>query len=159
MIERTLVLMKPDAVARSLVGEIITRFEKAGLKIVGMKMVWISKDFSKKHYNAHVAKKFYIQLEDYVTSGPIVAIAIEGVHSVENVRKLVGPTEPLKAAPGTIRGDYSHHSFAHADAMNKSVFNLIHASGNKEEAEIELKLWFNDDELQSYKTVHEEHVF
>ena len=159
MIERSIVLLKPDTVQRGLMGEVISRFEKVGLKIVGMKMVWIGRDFSKKHYSAHINKGFYKQLEEYIISGPIVAIAVEGVHAVENVRKLIGSTEPLRAAPGTIRGDFSHHSIAYADVKNKSVFNLIHASGTKEEAEAELKLWFKDDELHTYKTVHEEHVF
>lgn len=159
MIERTLVLLKPDAVQRGLMGQILGRFERAGLKVVGMKMVWIDRDFSKKHYAAHVGKKFYNGLEDYLVSGPVVAMALEGVHAVENVRKLIGATEPLRAAPGTIRGDFAHHSMAHTDANNKSILNLVHASGTREEAEVEVALWFKDLELHSYKTVYEEHVF
>ncbi len=159
MIERTLVLLKPDAVQRGLMGEIITRFEKVGLKVAGCKLVWIDRAASQKHYGAHVGKKFYKVLEDYIVSGPVLALCLEGVHAVENVRKLIGATEPLKASPGTIRGDYSHVSMAHADATGKSVANLIHASGTSAEAQQEVALWFKDEELHSYKTVHEEHVF
>ena len=159
MIESTLVLLKPDTVQRGLIGEIISRFERTGLKIVGCKLIWIDRDQSKKHYSAHVAKKFYRGLEDYIVSGPVLALAIEGVHAVENVRKMVGPTEPLKAPPGTIRGDYAHVSMAHADQTGKSVANLIHASGTVQEAQEEVALWFKPNELHSYKTVHEEHVF
>jgi len=159
MIEHTLVLIKPDGVARGLTGRIISRFEDAGLKIVGMKMVWIDKDFSKKHYAAHMSKKFYSALETFITSGPMVAMVIEGVHAVENVRKIIGNTEPHQAAPGTIRGDFAHHSAKYADANKKAVANLIHASGTKEEAVAEIKLWFKSEELHTYKTVHEVHVF
>ncbi|MEK6968492.1 MAG: nucleoside-diphosphate kinase [Nanoarchaeota archaeon] len=159
MIERTLVLLKPDAVQRGLMGEIISRFERVGLKVVGCKLSWIDREHSKQHYVAHIGKKFYKPLEDYIISGPVLAMVFEGVHAVENVRKIVGATEPFRAAPGTIRGDFAHVSMAHADATNKSVANLIHASGTKVEADIEVKLWFNDNELHSYKTVHEEHVF
>ncbi|HLD19490.1 MAG TPA: nucleoside-diphosphate kinase [Candidatus Nanoarchaeia archaeon] len=159
MIERTLVLLKPDAVQRGLMGEIISRFEKVGLKIIGAKLVWIDREQSKKHYNAHVGKKFYKVLEDYIVQGPVLALVLEGVQAVENVRKMAGPTEPLKAAPGTIRGDFAHISMAHADTTNKSIANLIHASGTVDEAQKEIALWFKDNELHSYKTAHEEHVF
>ncbi len=159
MIERTLVLLKPDAIQRGLMGEILSRFERIGLKVVGMKMVWIDRDFSKKHYSAHVGKKFYKGLEDYLVAGPVLAIVLEGVQAVENVRKLIGATEPLKAMPGTIRGDFAHHSMAHTDAQSKSILNLVHASGTPPEAQEEVKLWFKDEEMHSYKTVNEEHVF
>jgi nucleoside-diphosphate kinase len=158
MIERTLVLVKPDGVQRALVGEIIARFERMGLKIVGMKMAWIDKEFAKKHYKAHVGKSFYQFLEATITEGPVVAIVLEGVHAVENVRKLVGATEPHKAAPGTIRGDFAQMSLEYADSKKKGIKNLVHASGNKEEAEQEVKLWFSAKELHSYKTVHDIHV-
>ncbi len=144
---------------RALVGEIIARFERMGLKIVGMKMVWIDKAFAKKHYSAHVGKSFYPGLESMITEGPVVAMALEGVHAVENVRKLVGATEPHKAAPGTIRGDYAHVSSEYANSKQAAVKNLVHASGNKEEAEQEVKLWFTAKELHSYKTVHDIHIF
>lgn len=155
MIERTLVILKPDAVKRCFCGEIISRFERAGLKIVGMKMVWVSKEKSKKHYKEHVEKSFYPGLEKFITQGPVVAIILEGVEAVEVVRKLVGSTVPKEALPGTIRGDYAHLSIQHANKKQKSIPNLIHASGNKEEAEYEINLWFKPEEIHSYKTVHD----
>jgi len=158
MIERTLVLLKPDAVQRSIMGKIITRFEDAGLKIIGMKMVWVDKDFSKKHYKAHVKKEFYKGLENFITSGPVVAMVIEGISAVETVRKIVGSTEPKSAQPGTIRGDFAHHSYEYTDKKGITIKNLIHASGNKKEANEEVKLWFDDKELHSYSTVHDLHV-
>ncbi|MFC1800912.1 nucleoside-diphosphate kinase [Nanoarchaeota archaeon] len=159
MKEQTLVLIKPDGVQRSVSGEIITRFEKVGMKIIGMKMVWVDKKFAKKHYAAHVQKNFYPGLEAMITEGPVIAMVLEGLHAVEQVRKMVGATEPKTAAPGTIRGDYAHMSYAQADKKGVAVKNLIHASGNKEEAKAEIKLWFNSEEIHTYKTVHEMHVF
>ena len=159
MIQRTLVLVKPDGVQRGLIGEILGRFEKTGLKVVGMKMVWVDKDFSKKHYSAHLEKKFYPGLEAMITEGPVVAMVLEGIEAVEVVRKIVGGTEPKGAAPGTIRGDFAHISYAKADADGKAIKNLIHASGNKEEAKQEVELWFSSKELHTYKTVHEIHTF
>lgn len=159
LIERTLVLLKPDAVQRSLVGNVITRFENAGLKIVGMKMLWVNTDFSKKHYSDHTSKPFYKALEEFITEGPIIAMAIEGIHSVEVVRKMVGSTEPRKALPGTIRGDFAHHSYEYADKKGIAIKNLIHASDTSENAKKEVALWFTKEELHSYKTVHEMHVF
>lgn len=158
MIERTLVLIKPDGVQRGLSGRIISRFEDVGLKIVGMKMHWVDKEFAKKHYCEHVEKAFYPGLETMITEGPVLAMVLEGLHAVELVRKMVGATEPKSAQPGTIRGDFAHHSYSYTDAMNKSIKNLIHASGNIEEAKKEIELWFDDKEFHSYKTVHELHV-
>ncbi|MBT4165861.1 nucleoside-diphosphate kinase [archaeon] len=158
MIEQTLVLIKPDGVARGLVGEITKRFEQRGLKIVGLKLTQINADFSKKHYASHVDKDFYKGLEKYILSGPIVAIAIEGLHAVETVRKIVGGTAPKDAFVGTIRGDFAHVSFEHADKEKKSVANLIHASGTLEEAKEEVALWFSIDELHSYKRTDDDHV-
>ena len=158
MIQRSLVLVKPDGVQRGLVGEITKRFENAGLKIVGMKMMCIDKDFSKKHYSAHVKKPFYAPTEKYITSGPLVAMVMEGVEAVDTVRKIVGDTEPKKSAPGTIRGDFAHMSIAYADGKRITVKNLIHASGNVNEAKKEVELWFKKEELHSYKTVHDAHV-
>ncbi|MBS3119483.1 nucleoside-diphosphate kinase, partial [Candidatus Woesearchaeota archaeon] len=145
-------------VARGLAGRIIQRLEDTGMKIVGMKMVWIDREFAKRHYRAHIKKFFYPTLESYVTSGPVIAICVEGVHSVENVRKLVGSTSPREAKPGTIRGDFAHYSTEYADKKNKAAANLIHASGSPEEAKEEVALWFTDRELHSYKTVHEVHT-
>ncbi|MEM4267972.1 MAG: nucleoside-diphosphate kinase [Candidatus Woesearchaeota archaeon] len=159
MIERTLVLLKPDAVERCIIGEIITRFEKAGLKIVGMKMVWVDKRLSRKHYKEHVKKPFYPGLERYITAGPVVAIAIEGVHAVSNTRKIVGETSSHKSLPGTIRGDFGHMSIEFADKSKRQYTNLIHASSDIQSAKREISLWFNKNELHSYKTVHEKHVF
>ncbi len=163
MIERTLVLLKPDAVQRSLTGEIITRFEKAGLKIVGMKMVWVDKAFAKKHYTEDITKRRGAHVRDkllaFLVQSPVVVIVFEGVEAVEVIRKLVGGTEPTKAQPGTIRGDYSHMSYHYSDQQNKAIPNLIHASATKDEAKTEIALWFDAKELHSYKTVHELHVF
>ncbi|MFA6888013.1 MAG: nucleoside-diphosphate kinase [Candidatus Woesearchaeota archaeon] len=158
MIEQTLVLIKPDGVERGLIGKIISRFENVGLKIVGMKLVKIDKEFSKKHYAAHVNKPFYKSLESFITSGPVLAIVLEGIEVVELVRKMVGATEPKSAIPGTIRGDLSHHSYGYADAKGISIKNLIHASGSKDDAKIELGLWFTKNELVNYTTVHEKHT-
>ena len=159
MKERTLILIKPDGVQRGLSGRIISRFEDVGLKIVGMRMQWVDKEFAKVHYSAHVEKAFYPGLEAMITEGPVLAFVLEGLHAVELVRKMVGATEPKSATPGTIRGDFAHHSYSYTDAQNKSIKNLIHASGNIEEANQEVPLWFKDNELHTYETVHEKHVF
>ncbi|MBT3642686.1 nucleoside-diphosphate kinase [archaeon] len=159
MIEQTLVLVKPDGVARGLVGEVISRFENRGLKIVALKMVKIDTDFSKKHYAAHVDKDFYAGLENFIVSGPVIAMIVEGVDAIENVRKLCGATESKSALPGTIRGDYSHVSYSHADEKGMAIKNIIHASGDKEDAEKEVSLWFSVDELHGYSRSGEEHVF
>jgi len=159
MMERTFVAIKPDGVQRGLIGKIIERFENAGLKIVGLKMIQIDEAFAKKHYKAHVEKPFYKGLEEFILEGPVVAMVIEGIHAIESVRKIVGPTEPKSAPPGTIRGDFAHHSYEWADNKDIAIKNLIHASGNKEDADDEVKLWFSIEELNDYKTVHEKHVF
>lgn len=163
MIERTLVLIKPDAVQRGLVGDIIKRFECAGLKIVGMKMRWADRAFALNHYTEDLAKrrgeKVREQNIEFITSGPVVAVCLEGINSIENVRRLVGSTEPKSAAPGTIRGDYSHMSYAHADKSGVVIKNVIHASSDENDAKHEIALWFNKEELHTYKTVHEAHTF
>jgi nucleoside-diphosphate kinase len=157
--QRTLVLIKPEGVQRALVGKIITRFEDAGLKIIAMKQVWVDKEFAKKHYTKDIAErrgeKVREMLLDYITEGPVVAFVLEGVNAIENVRKIVGGTEPKSAPPGTIRGDFAHVSYAHADANNLPVKNLIHASGDEKDAAHEVPLWFTDKELHSYKTVQD----
>ena len=155
-IERTFVALKPDAVQRGLMGEIISRFEKVGLKIIGMKMVLMDKKFSEKHYAAHLKKDFYKSLETFMTSGPVIAICLEGLHSVELVRKIVGHTLPLESAPGTIRGDYSFDSSLLANSSKRAIKNLVHASGSKEEADYEIPLWFETSELVKYKRVDED---
>jgi nucleoside-diphosphate kinase len=158
--ERTLIVVKPDGVQRTLVGRLLQRFEDAGLKIVGMKMVWIDADFAKKHYfdlaerrGEHVLKN----MVDLMTEGPVVAVALEGVEAVENVRRIVGATEPKSAAPGTIRGDFAHHSFSYTDEKSQGIRNLIHASGNADEAVQEIKLWFSSSELHDYRTDQQKH--
>ncbi len=158
MIQRTLVLLKPDALERGITGEIITRFERVGASIVGMKLLVSEKDTAKLHYTDDLAKrrgeKVRELMVDMITSGPIVAIALEGIEIVEVVRKMVGATEPKSAAPGTIRGDYAHVSFKYADANNIGVFNLIHASGSVEEAPIEVAVWFRPEELVSHNPTY-----
>lgn len=158
--ERTLIVIKPDGVQRSLVGRITQRFEDAGLKTIGLKMIWIDADFAKKHYfdlaerrGEHVLRN----MVDLMTEGPVVAMVLEGVEAVENVRRIVGGTEPKTATPGTIRGDFAHHSFKYTDENNKGIRNLIHASGNVDEAKQEIKLWFNDNEIHDYTTDQQKH--
>ena len=159
MIQRTLVLIKPDGVMRGLVGEVIKRFENKGLKIIGLKMVCIDKKFAAKHYTEDIAKrrgkKVRMMLLDYITEGPVVAMVMEGVDAVNVVRITTGCTEPSKAMPGTIRGDFTHHSFHYADGKDMPVKNIIHASANAKEAEKEILLWFSIEELYSYKKTDE----
>lgn len=157
-IQRTLILFKPDAVQRGIVGEILTRFERVGLKIVGTKMIFPDKDHYHKHYekigkmiSRHGEKAFDLALT-FMTQGPVIAMVLEGVDAVDLVRKLVGITEPKNAAPGTIRGDFSHMSFGYAGQAGRGIPNLIHASGCMEEAAEEIAHWFNDGELYEYST-------
>ncbi|MBW2988065.1 nucleoside-diphosphate kinase [Candidatus Woesearchaeota archaeon] len=184
MIERTLVLLKPDAVQRALVGEIIHRFERAGLKIVGLKMIWVTEEFARKHYPEdlipiigrktledwkelgisaeespeELGKRAHEDLIRFTTEAPVIAMVLEGVHAVKIVRKMVGHTSPHKAEPGTIRGDYSTISMGYATKRGFGGRNLIHASGTPEEAEHEIELWFSPNEIYDYPTVHEKHV-
>lgn len=157
MIEQTLILLKPDAVKRCLVGECIKRFEQKGIRIAGMKLIWADEDLASKHYgdlDIRRGKDVKKRMVNFLTEGPVVALVLEGAEAVEVVRKIVGPTEPKTAPPGTIRGDYAHVSFAHADEQDKGVMNLIHASGSKEEAKQEIELWFKEEELHSYDLVN-----
>lgn len=160
-IEKTLIVFKPDAVQRGIVGEILTRFERVGLKIVATKMIAPTKDHYHRHYEEigkmitrRGQEKFDITLEMMV-QGPVIAMVLEGVEAVELVRKLVGTTEPKSALPGTIRGDFSHMSFGYADDESKGIPNLIHASGDPEEAEQEIDHWFSDEELYNYALLNE----
>ena len=160
-IERSLIVFKPDAVQRGIVGEILYRFEKIGLKIVGTKMLQPSYEHYFHHYenigkmiSRRGQKTFDVTLS-MMNEGPVIAFVLEGVEAVSLIRKMVGTTEPKSAAPGTIRGDYSHMSFAHADANEIGVPNIIHASGDVEEAKLEIAHWFSETELFSYSTVHE----
>jgi len=156
--ERTFVAIKPDGVQRSLVGEVVSRFERVGLKLIGLKIIAVSGDHVEKHYSK-LDEKIRNHLKVYMTSGPVVAMVLEGAHAVQLVRKLVGKTEPLSSDVGTIRGDYVLDSYAMADADGRAVRNLIHASGNVEEAEFEISHWFKKDELVSYKLVQEKILY
>jgi nucleoside-diphosphate kinase len=159
MIERTLVLVKPDGVMRGLVGEVIKRFEQKGLKIIGLKMVSIDRKFASKHYTEDIEKRrgkiVRNNLLKYITEGPVVAMVVEGIDAIDVVRIMTGGTEPKTALPGTIRGDFTHHSFKYADNKNMSIKNIIHASGNTEDAEREIMLWFSVEDLFSYKRTDE----
>ena len=180
--ERTLVVLKPDAVQRSLVGEIISRFEKIGLKIVAAKMLVPSEELVNHHYTEdlipivggktmkdwdawgvkydqtkeEIGRGILKATREFMRSGPVIALVLEGGAAVEVVRKMVGSTGPKDSAPGTIRGDYAHLSLGRATLKNLGAANLVHASGNPEEAEQEIALWFKSDELMpEYRLVHE----
>ena len=159
MVEKTFVAIKPDGVQRGLIGDIIKRFENAGLKIIGMKMIWADKEFAEEHYKEHKEKEFFEHLVNFIQEGPVVAMVIEGVGAISTVRKIVGATEPASAAPGTIRGDFAHVSYDYADKKKQVVKNIIHASGNAKDAKKEIKLWFTNEEMHSYKRVEEKHLF
>lgn len=182
--ERTLVAIKPDGIQRSLVGEIVKRFERIGLKLVGMKFFVPTPEFIDKHYNLDPAwkenvgnkaieaykkkgmeppikdpieagEKVIEGLKKYLSSGPMLAMALQGAHAVELVRKVVGGTEPLTSDVGTIRGDYVLDSYQMADTDGRAVRNLIHASGSVTEAIDELNLWFSEEEIIDYTLVQE----
>lgn len=178
--ERTLVLLKPDSVQRGLIGEILARFERKGLKITAMKMVWPTEELASRHYDMpeetmialgektitayaekgitmtespmSIAKRVQAQLTTYLTTGPIVALILEGAHAVAHVRKIRGGTNPLTADVGTITADFTIDSYFLADEASRSVRNLVHASGNVSEAETEIKIWFNEEEIHHYQT-------
>ena len=160
-VERTLVVFKPDAVQRGIVGEILTRFERVGLKIVGTKMLAPDREHYYYHYE-NIGKMvtrrgenaFNVTL-DFMLYGPVIAFVLEGVEAVAEVRKMVGGTEPKEALPGTIRGDYAHISFGYADNVKKGIPNLLHASGDAKEAQAEIDHWFAKTELFDYETLHE----
>lgn len=162
--ERTLIILKPDAIKRGIAGEVLSRFERAGLKIVGIKM--LSPDY--EHYYQHYEKigkmvsrrgqKAFDATLKFMSEGPVIAVVLEGIKAVSLVRKMVGDTEPEKAAPGTIRGDYAHMGFEHANREGISVPNVIHASGDPEEAKAEIAHWFSEAELFEYQTVHEHYT-
>ncbi len=157
-IERTFIAFKPDAVQRGIVGEIMHRFERAGLRVAALKMVQADDDILEQHYSEHVDKDFYEGLAAFMQEGPIIAGVLEGVNAVANVRKLVGATEPYEASPGTIRGDFSHMSYEHADTKGVAVKNVIHASATPEEAETEVALWFDEDDIHEYDRAESGHV-
>lgn len=179
--ERTLVILKPDTVQRAIAGEIITRFERAGLKIVGMKMMIPEMELLKSHYPddlipivgnktkedwdaygveysetvEEIGDMIVDATRKFMRSAPVVAMVLEGGHAVEIVRKMVGKTGPKDSAPGTIRGDYAHLSLGRASLKKKGAANIVHASGSVSEAENEIKMWFDESELFTYTTVHE----
>ncbi len=190
--EKTFVMVKPDGVNRGLIGEVITRFERAGLKLVGLKMVHPTKEMVKNHYPS-TEKWFTIVgektltsykemglnpaehlgtdkageigrivkgwLVDFISSSPVVCMVWEGNHAIQNVRRLVGNTLPIKANPGTIRGDFTCDSPDLANMKNRPIRNIVHASGDPEEAHNEINLWFTDKELHTYKRADEEIMF
>jgi len=182
--EKTLVLIKPDGVSRAKVGNIISRFESVGLKIIALKMVHPKKEDVDKHYAlteewmmgvfTKAKAKYEAEgkefpypdhttyggeikrgLVDFLRSAPIIAMVLEGETAVSLVRKLVGATEPASSPPGTIRGDLSHDTYALSNSQNRPLRNLIHASGNAEEAEKEIKIWFTETELYDYEHVND----
>lgn len=178
--ERSLILIKPDGVQRGLVGEIISRFEKKGLKITAMKMIWPTRAMAKKHYDQpkeammllgnrtlasyaekglkhkfsdpmDIARDIQTRLFEYLVVGPVIAMVIEGAHAIAHVRKIRGATNPLSADIGTITGDYTIDSYFVADADERAIRNLVHASGSVEEAETEIEIWFKKDEIMDYE--------
>lgn len=189
MVQKSLVLMKPDAVKRGITGEILHRFERAGLKMVAVRLIQADDELAKKHYpdsepwkmkvgqrTIDDCEKYNIDLkenigttdpievgdivkkwnEDFLKSGPVLAIVLEGVNAIERVRSLVGNTIPVLAQPGTIRGDFSLDSAISANRRTRTVYNLIHASGSEEEAKEEINLWFKPEEILSYRRIHED---
>jgi len=139
--ERSLILVKPDGVQRGLVGEIIGRLERKGLKLIGLRLLWVPRDMAEQHYAVHAGKHFYAGLVEFITSGPVAAVAVAGPDAIAVVRRLVGATMPNQAEPGTIRGDLGI----------SGLRNLIHASDAPETAEAELALWFGADALVDYE--------
>ena len=186
-IERTLVILKPDTVQRSLIGEIISRFERIGLKFIGIKMLHATQEQVEKHYlidpewkgnvgakakqakaskgietkesDEEVGANVLKQLKQFMSAGPVVVLAIEGAHAIPLIRKLVGGTEPLSSDVGTIRGDYIFDSYIMADQEDRAIRNLIHASSSKSDAEKELQVWFNSGELLDYTTAQERFIY
>ena len=138
--ERTLIIIKPDGVQRGLIGEVLARFERRGLKLVGMKLMTIPRELAERHYSVHQGKPFYAGLVDYITSGPVVVGVLEGPRAISVTRATVGATNPAEAAPGTIRGDFGL----------EIGFNMIHASDAPDTAVREVSLFFQETELASY---------
>ena len=190
--ERTLIIIKPDAIQRGIIGDIITRYEKVGLKIIGLKMFIPGKDILNKHYpvdrtefiegmgnktlenmkdlgldpkekfghdDPHkIGLEIQKWLVDFMAGNPVITVVLEGPHAIEVVRKIRGHTLPLMAQPGTITGDYSFDSSSLANEDMRPIRNLVHASGNREEAEFEIGLWFSGSELFEYDTIHQKHM-
>jgi len=186
--ERTLVIIKPDGIQRSLIGEVISRYERVGLKFVAMKMVVPTGDMIESHYTLDpewrrktgektikgyldkgltppiidplkITELLLEKLKHYMASGPVIAMVLEGAHAVSIVRKITGGTEPLTSDVGTIRGDYVLDSYQMSDRDNRSVRNVIHASGSVKEAQDEINHWFKKEEIISYRLVQEEILY
>ncbi|MCS7097610.1 MAG: nucleoside-diphosphate kinase [Candidatus Methanomethyliaceae archaeon] len=149
MIERTFVMIKPDAIVRGLIGEIISRIERKGLKIVGMRMINLSEEEAEKLYEVHKNKPFYKDLVNFIRSAPVVIMAIEGESAISIMRRIIGPTDSKEAPPGTIRGDFS---------CSKSM-NIIHASDSLESAERELSIFFKNSDFLKYSRLDEAFVY
>jgi nucleoside-diphosphate kinase len=145
-LQRTLVLIKPDGVQRGLIGEIIKRFENRGLQLIAMDLRIVTQDFAEKHYSAHKGKVFYKGLIKYITSSPIIAMVWEGSNAIDAIRQTIGSTNPIEAAPGTIRHDLSIITSR----------NLVHASDSLETAQKEISLWFEEEKLFNWDRVHED---
>jgi nucleoside-diphosphate kinase len=160
--EQTLIVFKPDAVQRGIVGEIITRFERAGLKIVAMKMLRPDYDHYFKHYEGigtlktRKGEEIFESTLASMQDGPVIAMVLEGVEAVEVVRKMIGDTQPKSALPGTIRGDYAHVSYGQASSAGRGVANIVHASADPAEAKQEIAHWFAATELHDYTAAHEQ---
>ena len=186
--ERTLVVIKPDAIQRSLIGEVIKRYERSGLKLVAMKMFVPTPEFIETHYTLdpewrritgektikgyrdkglipptedplEVTGILLERLKTYFASGPVIATVWQGAHAVAIVRKITGSTEPLTSDVGTIRGDYVIDSYQMTDLDGRSIRNLIHATGTVEEAEMEIKHWFKDEEIINYRLIQEQILY
>ncbi len=186
--ERTFVMIKPDGIQRSLVGEIIKRYERMGLKMIAMKMLVPTKEHIEQHYTLdsewrrvtgektikeykdkglqppsedplEITATILKGLKKYMASGPVIAMIFEGAHAVQIVRKVTGGTEPLTSDVGTIRGDYVLDSYQLSDNDGRAVRNLIHASGSPEEAEMEIKHWFKKEEIINYRLVQEQILY
>lgn len=149
MIQKSFVMMKPDAVQRRLMGKILSRFEEKGLQIVAVKLMQIDEDLAKTHYGEHADKPFFGSLIEYITSSPSLAMVIEGEEAISTIRKLVGATNPLEADLGTIRGDFSMDTGR----------NIIHASDSPDSAEREINLFFNEDEICDYEIVDNKLIY
>ncbi len=161
-VERTLVLLKPDAVLRGLAGRLIQRFEDAGLKIVGVKMKQMDADFTRRHYfdlEERFGPSVYNATATFMQQSPVIALVLEGAEAVSTVRRIVGKTFPNESAPGTIRGDFAHTSKAYSEAKHQVVANLVHASGNADEAKYEVDVWFDPSELFEYETLAQRFAF
>ena len=149
MIQKSFVMMKPDAVQRRLMGKILSRFEEKGLQIVAVKLMQIDEDLAKTHYGEHADKPFFGSLIEYITSSPSLAMVIEGEEAISTIRKLVGATNPLEADLGTIRGDFARDTGR----------NIIHASDSPDSAEREINLFFNEDEICDYEIVDNKLIY